>query len=82
MLVVRHESTSNSGAAPNDSTVRSGASQGQDALSVSASAPYLAHMLQRKPCLPTKTDKLPSGDLWLHEIKATACGFTAVQEMT
>ena len=21
------------------------------------------------PCLPTKTDKLPSGDVWLHEIK-------------
>jgi bifunctional non-homologous end joining protein LigD len=21
------------------------------------------------PCLPTKTDKLPSGDMWLHEIK-------------
>jgi bifunctional non-homologous end joining protein LigD len=21
------------------------------------------------PCLPTKTDQLPSGDLWLHEIK-------------
>jgi ATP-dependent DNA ligase len=21
------------------------------------------------PYLPTKTDKLPSGDLWLHEIK-------------
>src|SRR5262249_10777954 len=21
------------------------------------------------PCLPAKTDKLPSGDLWLHEIK-------------
>jgi ATP-dependent DNA ligase len=21
------------------------------------------------PCLPTKTDKLPSGDPWLHEIK-------------
>jgi ATP-dependent DNA ligase len=21
------------------------------------------------PCLPIKTDKLPSGDLWLHEIK-------------
>jgi ATP-dependent DNA ligase len=21
------------------------------------------------PCLPTKIDKLPSGDLWLHEIK-------------
>jgi bifunctional non-homologous end joining protein LigD len=37
---------------------------------------YLARMLQRTlpagfitPCLPTKTDKLPSGDLWLHEIK-------------
>jgi len=34
------------------------------------------HMLQRAlpagfiaPCLPTKTDKLPSGSLWLHEIK-------------
>ena len=33
-------------------------------------------MLQRtlpasfiEPCLPIKTDKLPSGDLWLHEIK-------------
>ncbi len=21
------------------------------------------------PCLPSKTDKLPSGSLWLHEIK-------------
>ena len=21
------------------------------------------------PCLPTKTDKLPSGSQWLHEIK-------------
>jgi bifunctional non-homologous end joining protein LigD len=37
---------------------------------------YLAHMLQRTfptgfiaPCLPTKTDKLPSGGQWLHEIK-------------
>jgi ATP-dependent DNA ligase len=37
---------------------------------------YLSGMLQRTlpagfiaPCLPTKTDKLPSGDLWLHEIK-------------
>src|SRR2546423_6763583 len=37
---------------------------------------YLVHMLQRTlpagfiaPCLPTKTDRLPSGDLWLHEIK-------------
>jgi len=29
VLVVRHESTSNSGAAPNDSTVRSGAPQGK-----------------------------------------------------
>ena len=33
-------------------------------------------MLQRNfpadfiaPCLPTKTDKLPSGSQWLHEIK-------------
>jgi bifunctional non-homologous end joining protein LigD len=37
---------------------------------------YLAGMLQRTlpaghiaPCLPTKTDKLPSGSEWLHEIK-------------
>jgi bifunctional non-homologous end joining protein LigD len=37
---------------------------------------YLSGMLQRTlpagfiaPCLPTKTDKLPSGDPWLHEIK-------------
>jgi ATP-dependent DNA ligase len=37
---------------------------------------YLVHMLQRTlpagfiaPCLPTKTDKLPSGSDWLHEIK-------------
>jgi bifunctional non-homologous end joining protein LigD len=37
---------------------------------------YLADMLQRplsagfiEPCLPTKTDKLPSGGQWLHEIK-------------
>src|SRR5262245_47584314 len=30
---------------------------------------YLFHMLQRTlpaGCLPTKTDKLPSGSLWLH----------------
>jgi hypothetical protein len=27
-------------------------------------------------CLPTKTDKLPSGGQWLHEIKLAA-GFTA-----
>jgi ATP-dependent DNA ligase len=37
---------------------------------------YSVHMLQRTlpagfiaPCLPTKTDKLPSGSQWLHEIK-------------
>jgi ATP-dependent DNA ligase len=49
---------------------------GAEGLSVSGPAAYLAHMLQRTlpagfiaPCLPTKTDKLPSGDLWLHEIK-------------
>ena len=37
---------------------------------------YLVHMLQRTlpagfiaPCLPTKTDKLPSGSDWLQEIK-------------
>jgi len=37
---------------------------------------YLSGMLQRilptgfiAPCLPTKTDKLPSGSQWLHEIK-------------
>jgi ATP-dependent DNA ligase len=60
----------------NDSTVRSGAPQGQEGLSVSALADYLAHILQHTlpagfiaPCLPAKTDKLPSGDLWLHEIK-------------
>ena len=48
----------------------------QEGLSVAVLVAYLAHMLQRifpagfiAPCLPTKTDKLPSGDLWLHEIK-------------
>jgi ATP-dependent DNA ligase len=35
---------------------------------------YLARMSQRTagfiaPCLPTKTDKLPAGSQWLHEIK-------------
>ena len=37
---------------------------------------YLVRVLQPTfptgfiaPCLPTKTDKLPSGGLWLHEIK-------------
>ena len=45
------------------------------------------------PYLPTKTDKLPSGDLWLHEIKhdgfrviarkdGDRVRLTAVQEMT
>src|SRR5205807_3489430 len=52
------------------------ASPRQEGLPVSGRAAYLAHMLQRTfpagfiaPCLPTKTDKLPSGDLWPHEIK-------------
>ena len=58
---------------PNHSTVRSSVPQGQEGLSVSASLAHLAHMPQRTlpagfiaPCLPTKTEKLPSGDLWLH----------------
>jgi len=45
------------------------------------------------PCLPIKTDKLPSGGEWLHEIKhdgfrviarkdGNACGSTAVRVMT
>jgi ATP-dependent DNA ligase len=45
------------------------------------------------PCLPTKAHTLPSGGLWLHEIKhdgfrlsharmATACGSTAAPAMT
>jgi bifunctional non-homologous end joining protein LigD len=48
----------------------------QEGLSVAVLVAYLAHMLQRTfpagfiaPCLPTKTDKLPSGSQWLHEIK-------------
>src|SRR5262245_50347731 len=32
------------------------------------------------PCLPTKTDKLPSGDGWLHEIKHD--GFRIVARKT
>jgi bifunctional non-homologous end joining protein LigD len=62
--------------APNDSTVRSGLPQKQEGLSVAVLVVYLVHMLQRTfptgfiaPCLPTKTDKLPSGGQWLHEIK-------------
>ena len=49
---------------------------------------YLFRMLQRTfpagfiaPCLPTKTDRLPSGKLWLHEINARECGSTAVLAM-
>src|SRR5689334_21162595 len=52
------------------------ASPRQEGLSASVPVAYLAHRLQRTfpagfiaPSLPTKTDKLPSGDLWLHEIK-------------
>jgi ATP-dependent DNA ligase len=52
------------------------ASPRQEGLSVSALAAYLAHMLQRTlpagfiaPCLATKAHTLPSGGLWLHEIK-------------
>jgi bifunctional non-homologous end joining protein LigD len=52
------------------------ASPRQEGPPVSGPAAYLAHILQRTlpagfiaPCLPTKTHKLPSGDLWLHEIK-------------
>jgi len=33
------------------------------------------------PCLPTKTDKLPSGSQWLHEIKHDG-GSIAVLETT
>src|SRR5215831_17283923 len=36
------------------------------------SVPHVAATLPAgfiAPCLPTKTDKLPSGDGWLHEIK-------------
>jgi len=42
------------------------------------------HMLQRTlpagfiaPCLPTKTDKLPSGGQWLHEIKQASASLPA-----
>ena len=45
-------------------------------VAIAAAPLYLARMLQRTlpagfiaPCLPTKTDKLPSGSDWLHEIK-------------
>jgi ATP-dependent DNA ligase len=45
-------------------------------VAIAAAQLYLVHMLQRTlpagfiaPCLPTKTDKLPSGSEWLHEIK-------------
>jgi hypothetical protein len=45
---------------------------------------YLSGMLQRTlptgfiaPCLPTKTDKLPSGDQWLHEITTASASSPA-----
>ena len=45
-------------------------------VAIAAAQFYLIRMLQRTlpagfiaPCLPTKTDKLPSGSQWLHEIK-------------
>jgi hypothetical protein len=39
-------------------------------LSMSASPSYSSASCYRvSPCLPTKTDKLPSGGQWLHEIK-------------
>src|SRR5262249_35338448 len=47
-----------------------------DEVALTAAPFYLIYMLPRSlpagfiaPCLPTKTDKLPSGSDWLHEIK-------------
>src|SRR5262249_13984798 len=47
-----------------------------DEVALIAAPFYLIHMLPRSlpagfiaPCLPTKTDKLPSSSQWLHEIK-------------
>jgi ATP-dependent DNA ligase len=47
-----------------------------DEVAIAVAQLYLVHMLQSTlpagfiaPCLPTKTDKLPSGSQWLHEIK-------------
>jgi bifunctional non-homologous end joining protein LigD len=47
-----------------------------DEVALTVAQLYLVHMLQRTlpagfitPCLPTKTDKLPTGSQWLHEIK-------------
>jgi hypothetical protein len=47
-----------------------------DEVAIAIAQLYLVHMLQSTlpagfiaPCLPTKTDKLPSGSQWLHEIK-------------
>jgi ATP-dependent DNA ligase len=46
------------------------------AIAINIAQLNLFRMLQRTfpagfiaPCLPTKTDKLPSGSQWLHEIK-------------
>jgi hypothetical protein len=33
-----------------------------------------------EPCLPTKADTLPSGGLWLHEIKHDGYGLMARQD--
>src|SRR5438477_12733299 len=47
-----------------------------DEVAIATTCRYPADMLQPTlpagfvaPCLPTKTDKLPSGGEWLHEIK-------------
>jgi len=47
-----------------------------DEVALTVAAFYLVRMLQRTlpagfiaPCLPTKADTLPSGGLWIHEIK-------------
>ena len=53
-----------------------GAGMGRAALVVVSSGRYLAPVSMRilppgfvPPCLPTKAERPPSGDLWLHEIK-------------
>src|SRR5438477_1251168 len=51
-----------------------------DEVAIATTCRYPADMLQRTlpagfiaPCLPTKTDRLPSGSGWLHEIKHGHC---------
>jgi hypothetical protein len=58
-----------------------------DEVALTVAQLYLVHMLQRTlpsgfiaPCLPTKTDKLPSGSQWLHEIKHD--GFRVIARKT